>query len=384
MRVLFWSDWFLPHIGGVETFSARLLPELARRGHDITVVAGHHQTGFPDRIQADGVTIRRFWFHTVLAARSLDGLSTTVARVAQLKRAVQPDVIHLNTLGPSLLFHMASSARQPAPVLLTMHSPVMDDACRTDTLYGQALRSAAHVNCNSRAVHRDLCSRLPDLRERSSVVYYGMDAPGLEPGPRPTLNPRVLGYGRMVGDKGFDIAIRAFVTVLERRPGARLVLAGEGPARAGLERLAVECEVAHAVEFVGGVAPEDVPALINTASLVIVPSRWEEPFGLVALEAALMARPVVASRVGGLGEVVEDGITGILVDRDNPVALANAIIHIVDDPQKADGMGLAARARSMRVFAWDRCVDQYEQLYEQTARGDNHVERGARFLHCQP
>lgn len=367
MRVLFWSDWFLPHIGGVETFSARLLPALVSRGHEVTVVAGHHQPGFPDQVDYGGVTVRRFWFHQILAAASVEGVAEAIAGVARLKGLVAPDLIHLNTLGPSVIFHLASSARRPVPVLLTMHSPVQEDATNDDTLYRRALRSADFVNCNSRAVRADLCRLLPEMGSRSAVTYYGMDPPALEAAPRPLSIPRVLAYGRLVEDKGFDLAIRAFALVVRTLPAARLVLAGDGPARPELERLAGECGVSDSVDFVGAVRPEDVPALINTASLVVVPSRWAEPFGLVALEAALMARPVVAARVGGLAEAVEDGATGILVDPEDFVALARSILHLLRDSAAADRMGWAGQARARRRFGWKRCVDDYEHLYQRIA-----------------
>jgi glycogen(starch) synthase len=365
MRVVFWTDWFLPSIGGVEVFSARLLPALASRGHDITVVAGHHRAGLPNETDFMGVTIRRFWFHVVLAANDVEGTSELLKRVSELKLALAPDLVHLNSLGPSLLFHLESARRCPAPVLLTMHSPLMEGTARHDTLSGRVLRSATWVNCNSHALHGDLCRRVPEMGERSSVTYYGMEAPALRPSPRPR-DPRVLGFGRMVTEKGFDLAVRAFATVLRRVPRARLVLAGDGAVRPELEQLAAALGLSAAVEFVGTVAPDDVPALIDAASLVVVPSRWDEPFGLVALEAALMARPVVAARVGGLAEVVEHGVTGLLVEREDPEALADAVIRLLEDPAAADRMALRARERARQRFSWARCVDEYEQLYEKT------------------
>ena len=364
MRILYWTDWFLPSIGVVEVFSARLLPALARRGHEITVVAGHHCSGLPEEMDYSGVTVRRFPFHQTLSAGDVGPVSGTLRRVSRLKQELRPDLVHLNTLGPSVLFHLATSRHYPAPALLTMHSPVMPDAERPDTLYALGLRSAGWVNCNSHAVHAELCRRVPELRDRSSVTYYGMDTPALAPAPRPRENPVVLGFGRLVADKGFDLAIRAFTDVLRRFPGTRLVLAGEGAARPELERLVAASGLSEAVEFRGAVTPSEVPVLINTASLVIVPSRWDEPFGLVALEAALMARPVVAARVGGLAEAVEHGTTGLLVEREDPVALAEGIMHLLADPARADRMGLAARERARGRFAWDRCVDEYERLYE--------------------
>ena len=370
MRVLYWTDWFLPSIGGVEVFSARLLPELVRRGHQITVVAGHHTSGLPDLVEWDGVAVRRLPFHAVLAARDMHTTAGILREVALLKRAVRPDVVHLNTLGPSLLFHLQTTRASPGPVLLTMHSPVTVDAPRTDTLYGQGLQSANWINCNSRAVHADLCALVPALRNRSSITYYGMDAPSIPPAPRPDGAPVILGYGRLVEDKGFDVAIRAFAEVIRRIPNARLLLGGDGAAKPALEQLAADLGVSSSVEFAGALNPLQVPELINRASVVVVPSRWKEPFGLVALEAALMARPVVAARIGGLPEVVEEDRTGLLVDPDDHIALAAALEYLLTDSKAADRMGEAAQMRARERFSWARCVDTYEHLYEQVSTLD--------------
>jgi glycogen(starch) synthase len=291
-------------------------------------------------------------------------MAAILHEIAVLKRTFRPDLVHLNTLGPSVLFHLQSARAAHAPVLLTMHSPVTADAAQTHSLYGRALQSAQWVNCNSEAVHGDLCALLPAMRDRSSVTYYGMDEPPVDPAPRPHDVPVVLGYGRLVDDKGFDVAIRAFAEVRRAVPGARLLLAGEGAARAGLEALSADLGLNGAVTFTGAVAPDRIPHLINEASVVVVPSRWQEPFGLVALEAALMARPVVAARVGGLPEVVEHGRTGFVVEPGDHVALAQALQYLLANFTEADSMGWDARARARERFSWSYCVDAYEDLYE--------------------
>jgi glycogen(starch) synthase len=103
-----------------------------------------------------------------------------------------------------------------------------------------------------------------------------------------------------------------------------------------------------------------------------MPSRWEEPFGLVAVEAALMARPVVASRVGGLAEVVADGETGLLVDKEDPAALARAVTHLLKNPATAERMGQAARRRARELFGFERQVDAYDGLYQRLAEEATH------------
>jgi len=153
--------------------------------------------------------------------------------------------------------------------------------------------------------------------------------------------------------------------VRARLPTARLIIAGDGELRGDLERRAAALGVADAVELTGWVQPCDVPALLNRASVVVVPSRCE-PFGLVALEAGQMARPVVAFRVGGLPEIVADGRTGLLVDEGNSAALAAAILRLLLNPGEAAEMGRRARERA-KTFSAVRYADAFVALYRRLA-----------------
>ena len=112
-----------------------------------------------------------------------------------------------------------------------------------------------------------------------------------------------------------------------------------------------------------------MPALLNSATVVLVPSRIGEGFGLVALEAALMARPVVASQFGALPEVVVDGETGLLVERDDPAALAAAITTLLEHPETATAMGQAGRRRAQTLFGLGPHVDAFDALYRRIAAG---------------
>jgi glycogen synthase len=173
--------------------------------------------------------------------------------------------------------------------------------------------------------------------------------------------------GRLKIRKGFDVALKAFASIAGRFPEARLVVAGDGPERPSLERQAAQLGIDGVVDFIGWVAPEDVPALVTNATVVVMPSR-HEPFGLVALDAALMARPIVASRVGGLMEVVTHGKSGLLVEPDDSAGLAEALAFLLENRDLAAEMGRIARRSAQTVFSWNRCVDGYDELYQKLAR----------------
>src|SRR5262249_3612688 len=184
---------------------------------------------------------------------------------------------------------------------------------QADALMSLTLRNAVWVVGCSEAILLRGQQFVPEIIPRSSVIYNARKEPSLLPGPLPSKAPRVLCLGRLAPEKGFDLALTAFAAVIERHPHARLLIAGDGPARSDLERQAGQSGLGRAVDFVGWVAPDQIPALLNGATAVVIPSR-QEGLPLVAVEAALMARPVVATRVGGLPEAIVHQQTGVLVE----------------------------------------------------------------------
>jgi glycosyltransferase involved in cell wall biosynthesis len=173
--------------------------------------------------------------------------------------------------------------------------------------------------------------------------------------------------GRLQTQKGFDLVLSALPAIIDRVPDLRLTIAGDGPERAGLERRASELKLAGVVDFTGWVSPDKVPELINSATIVLVPSR-SEAFGLVALEAGWMARPVIAASVGGLPEVVAHGKSGLLVKPENSQGLADAILFLLTHPQQASQFGLEGRRRARELFSWETCVAEYDSLYQKLAQ----------------
>jgi glycosyltransferase involved in cell wall biosynthesis len=136
-----------------------------------------------------------------------------------------------------------------------------------------------------------------------------------------------------------------------------------------LERHAAGLGLTQRVDFLGWVESAQIPAVLNSATLVLTPSRVIEGFGLVAMEAAMMGRPVVATRSGGLSEAVIDGETGLIVGKENSDALAAAIASLLDHPEVAAQMGRAARDRAQACFGWERHVNAFDALYRRLTNG---------------
>jgi glycosyltransferase involved in cell wall biosynthesis len=207
-------------------------------------------------------------------------------------------------------------------------------------------------------------------RHRISVVPSGVDldrfCPDGPAAPRDPAVPRVLGVGRLVRRKGFDVLVEALRWV----PRAELVIAG-GPAGGDLDGdpevvrlrgVARRCRVADRVRFVGGVSNEDMPAWYRSAD-VLATTPWYEPFGITPLEAMATGLPVVASAVGGLVDTVHAGVTGMLVPPRDPLATGQALRRLLTDPFLRDQQGASARERACGRYSWHRIATDIARTY---------------------
>lgn len=366
MRVLFWTELFWPDIGGVEVLSLALIGAMKKRGHEFTVLTSRRGLDAAEFDEYEGTRICRLPLQQALLSRDLGQVAAMAKAVAALKRDWAPDLIHLNTSGPSMFYHERTRAKCAIPTLLTHHAPVSMES-GMNSLFGRVLVSSDWATAVSRALLGDMLLLAPAMTARASVIHNGLATPALEPSPLPFASPRLLCIGRLVEEKGFDLAIRALPRIRARFPGTTLMIAGDGKERRPLETLAAEQGLGTSIEFTGWIEPDRIPRMINEATAVIMPSRWAEPFGLVALQGGQMARPVVATRVGGLPEVIVDGETGVLVPPEDSDAIVDAVISLLEKPESAVRMGKAGRVRGSEVFGMESMVNAYEALYHRVA-----------------
>lgn len=361
MRALYFVEGFWPEIGGVESISASLVQALAGRGHEVLVVTDQTRSWMPAVDRLGDVPIRRLPLKRAFQERDLELLAELRATMNAIIEEHRPGLIHAVFSGPGVWLLPADGA---VPLIVSFHGswPTVDFGA-SDGLAVRTLRRANWVTACSESALADLLASAPYLAQRASVVLNGLDPVGRGEAPPPAQGaPVLLCAGRVVHDKGMDVAIDALALLAADFPGARLRIAGDGPERARLTRRARSRGLGDRVEFLGWVPPAHMPELVSRSSIVLCPSRLEG-FGLVALEAALAARPVVAARVGGLPEVVEDGVTGVLVPQDDVEATAEAIRALLADPARAETMGVAARTRAAERFGAGRHVDEWELLY---------------------
>ncbi|MBN1318244.1 MAG: glycosyltransferase family 4 protein [Anaerolineales bacterium] len=369
MKILYWTPLFYPDVGGIERLSADLIPLLTERGHEFLVIASHGAYDMPDETFYHNTPIYRFRARQTIRNHDLKKIHAIRKKIAELKKTFQPDIVHIHPSDPSAYFHVSTTSAFPSPTLVTMHNSADYNRCsyHPDTLMGKLLTTASWVTGVSSNTLKQIYKELPELRSLSSIVYNGVKEIEIEPTPLPFSPPHILCIGRLVPMKGYDIAIKAISMLQTRFPQIQLTIAGAGPELPALQALVADLGLEN-VHFKGQIDPETVPSLINQGTLVAIPSHGEG-LSFVALEAAQMARPVVATRVDGLPEAILHNKTGLLIEPGNPQTMADAITTLLKNPSLANRFGQNGRKRILDTFSLQRCADEYEALYVRLGRG---------------
>jgi glycosyltransferase involved in cell wall biosynthesis len=236
-------------------------------------------------------------------------------------------------------------------------------------------RMATHLVANSEAGRRDLYQTYGEPPERVTIWPYFLPDPlaGQSPRPKANATPRlVVCAGRLFASKGQDVLLRAMPQVFERAGAVRLELLGDGPERLALERLAADLGVSEWCDFRGQASRATVLERMAAADVVVVPSR-DEAFGIVNVESLAVGTPVVASRVGGISEIVRDGRDGFLVAPDDPAALADRLSMLLCDANLRRTMAGSARRRFVDTYELETNIPRLAEWCE-----DLVVERAPR------
>ncbi|HSB71898.1 MAG TPA: glycosyltransferase family 4 protein [Candidatus Methylomirabilis sp.] len=373
MRLGFYTYSFLPTAGGAEILLHGLADSLAERGHEVTIWAPRVR-GQENRIAAR-YRLRRYG----RPSSKRFGVRQTLPRLLVETWGRRPDVLHCHGAYPAGFVGAAFKRLTGTPMVIRPHGADIlpgewiDRDRRLAARMRRALLTADAVVAQGGFLAERL-SALGVQEERLHLIHNGVRLP--EPSSTPVPDePRVLAMGSLTPKKGFDILLQAFHLVRQRAPEARLTIAGDGPERARLVGLTDSLGLSEAVTLPGLVTGDAKTALLTQASVFVSSSR-REPFANANLEAMAQGRAIVATRVGGNLEMVEDERTGLLVEPEDPDGLAKAILRLLEDPRRAEVLGRAAR-RKAEAFSWDGMMDRYEALYREVARRAGRSRVGA-------
>jgi glycosyltransferase involved in cell wall biosynthesis len=363
MRVLLCHQ---PTDGGVGRHIRDLIEGLSRSGHEVIACSPGVPEGLARGFTHVPLDLRR------AVAPGAD--ASALVRFGAIVNELRPDVIHAHSSKAGAVARLSRPLHPRVPVVYTPHGYAFAGYF-TRAAERRAYRGiervlgplASRVVCVCEAEARLARSVSPSGRVR--VVYNGI-APASAGGPDPRLGdlsargPVIGALTQLRPGKGLETLLAAAPHILARHPHAQLAIVGDGPDEEALSEQAHSLGVSDAVHFVG---PSDDPLAALRGMDVFVHPSWAEAFPYVILEAMSLARPIVASDVGGIGEAVIDGVSGLLVRPRDERALAGALVELLDDRERARRLGDSALTRAGR-FTRTAMVERLTGVYGEIAR----------------
>jgi D-inositol-3-phosphate glycosyltransferase len=386
MRIALYNLTTTTKIGGVESIVWDIGQRLAERGHDVTLFGGDG----PVSRALPGVKVLRYpyiaretWGRAAALRKSLN-LLKLLERMSMATRAL-PDLLaggfDIVQVFKPYDFPLMALARRTSGAR-GIYSSHGTDYFPGDVLFRRSI-DGAFACSRYNAAMSEARYHIP-----VGVAYNGFDETIFRPGAAdsalrarfaPGGAPLLLFAGRLVTFKGIDHLLDALALLNGKLspyhsqapnshpPASRvhLLLIGDGPHRASLERRVAELGLSDCVSFAGPQPHAELPRYYAIADAFVIPSTDHETFSIAACEAMSCQRPVIGTRVGGLPEVVRDGETGFLVPPGDATALAERIGALLGDRALRERMGVAGREWTLQMFTWDRVIERMLACYQQ-------------------
>ena len=399
MKVLLVNDYGY-EAGGAEIIIYTLRDALRGRGHEVRVFASSASDGkLP--LRADELC------HGTLheARTNLQCMNLSAFRsLRNLIRSFKPDIVHVNLYLTQLSpFILRALARVPSVYYAQWYRAICPVGTRLLPT-GESCRLPIGISCLKQgciprhywprimaqmainrawfgrfnrvtAISQAVANRLEEfggsVMRQVDVVYPGTVWTPARTALEIATTPVILCAGRLVPEKGIDVLIRAFSLIQSSHQDSRLIIVGDGPSRPSLTALTDELGLSGRVDFRGHLSQADTAAAIRAAWCLCVPSLWEEPFGMIAAEAQMQGIPVIASRAGGLAEIIEEGITGFLVPSGDVDALASRLQMLITNGSLAVQLGIQSHERAARLFGAEAFARRFEDVYHETIAAAN-------------
>jgi len=368
MKMVQVAPFFHPHVGGVESHVLELAKKVKEHGHEVSVVTSQLE-GMDKEEVVQGIQVHRI---KTLSERYSTPITTGLKDMLE---HLDPELMHSHSPPPITSYHAAKACKTLGiPSVFTYHcdlqlTSLMGKAVvsfyrRTFSRKTLALSDKIIVTSKTYgATSRDIWKYDP------AIIPNAVDAETFNPKVDPGYlkeklvgkEKMVLSVGRLVHHKGIEHLVKAMTMVKD----AKLVVVGTGPMLPPLRKLANQLGLHNRVIFAGNVPNEELPKYYRASDLFVLPSISRlEAFGIVLLEAMASGKPVVASRIPGVREVIEDGKEGFLCTPVDPTDISVKVNTLLTNQKLMEEMGRKGRKRVEENFRWNIVYDSIEKVYQ--------------------
>jgi len=374
IKILIYTHEFAPWSGGIATYNLELAHGLKDKGHDVLVLAPKYSD---DRSTYHSKSYRVWRSFPNNGFKPYKILASIVGFVMALI-LYRPDVI-LATSGGAHRCLAFLTLLIPVQYVLVIHGSEIindfDNGRHSKLRRGvirRVFRNAKGIIAVSKSTKKLILSKMPELAKKVFVVYHGISVPYVKHKEQQEINELkssiglgnedkiLLTVARLAPGKGQDNVIRALPRVLKKIPNVKYVVVGSGRCEGELKALTKTEGISSVVRFVDNVERDKIWLYYEMCDVFIMTSRRgnKESFGISFIEAAAVGKTAIGGRQGGMTEVIDDGVSGILVNPDSPNDIANAIINIFACPETSARMGEQARKRFEANFSAQIMVEE--------------------------
>lgn len=368
MRIAIVASDYAPTVGGVQTAVRNIAHHAARMGHTVTIMSYRPGGDVPSTEVIDGIVVHRFpWGRRPILSLPWRALQTLFG-MARVLYEFKPDLVYIHFLSINalyvLLLHYVMRFRMIGSARGNDIQGIPNRSRGQRWMLSHLFRRADAVLFCSSFVQRDAAPYLQYVSPRAfvGVVADGFNAEEFE-GRRAFEypSPFLLGAGRLVHKKGFDLLIRAFAQISPEFPDVHLLIAGDGEERQALEKLLDDVNMRGRVTLLGFADRDKTIALFLGCEFFVLSSR-NEPFGIVVVEAMAAHKAVLATRSGGVVDLVQDGVNGRLVEP-TVEALANGMREMLKNSAATRRMGECA-AQTIQGRTWAAVTEQFIEVFK--------------------
>ncbi len=343
----------LAQAGSVHT--ERWCEALTVRGHHIRLISNSRSTSSNDEYET-----------VTLPGKSSISYILNILTARKEISNFNPDIVHVHY---ATGFALWGILQNNAPLVVSVWGTDIVDAANKRFTIGpitrKALKRAAFVTATSRYLVNKTIQFEPSVANKIEQIPFSLPfSKNIE-----KLEKKKSSEIEFIFAKSFwpnyapDLVLRAYASAYTKIVPSHLRLIGGGPMQDDLEKLAEDFGIKNKVTIEGWIEKTKAASYIAHADVLLMPS-YQESFGVAALEAAAYGLPIIATNVGGVPEIVKDGISGILIEPGDESALAGAMVHLGNDFHVRKKMGAAGREYVRRHYAWDECLDKMEKVYQ--------------------